>query len=189
MCNFCVYFPHPTSGCPSSSILTFCLYTFFFFFSSRRRHTRCSRDWSSDVCFFFSSRRRHTRCSRHWSSDVCSSDLLHLAEAMGIGVTDDEQLVPALQAHLGAAAQVAHHAGDGMNVDDGRTVNLPEGGRIELLAKLLDGLADQRFLRGGDHAGVLAVGLEITHVVPGDDAHRRAVRRVDPAQETALRRG
>src|SRR2546422_1096487 len=25
--------------------------------------------------FFFSSRRRHTRCSRDWSSDVCSSDL------------------------------------------------------------------------------------------------------------------
>src|SRR2546429_3476326 len=24
--------------------------------------------------FFFSSRRRHTRCSRDWSSDVCSSD-------------------------------------------------------------------------------------------------------------------
>src|SRR5256884_6481493 len=27
-----------------------------------------------DVCLF-SSRRRHTRCSRDWSSDVCSSDL------------------------------------------------------------------------------------------------------------------
>src|SRR5256884_6444608 len=27
-------------------------------------------------CFFFSSRRRHTRCSRDWSSDVCSSDLV-----------------------------------------------------------------------------------------------------------------
>src|SRR5256884_4873472 len=26
--------------------------------------------------FFFSSRRRHTRCSRDWSSDVCSSDLV-----------------------------------------------------------------------------------------------------------------
>src|SRR5690554_7625422 len=25
--------------------------------------------------FFFSSRRRHTRCGRDWSSDVCSSDL------------------------------------------------------------------------------------------------------------------
>src|SRR5256884_9702939 len=29
--------------------------------------------------FFFSSRRRHTRCSRDWSSDVCSSDLLDIA--------------------------------------------------------------------------------------------------------------
>src|SRR5256884_4618304 len=27
------------------------------------------------ILFFFSSRRRHTRCSRDWSSDVCSSDL------------------------------------------------------------------------------------------------------------------
>src|SRR6266550_6160447 len=32
------------------------------------------------ILFFFSSRRRHTRCSRDWSSDVCSSDLLALAE-------------------------------------------------------------------------------------------------------------
>src|SRR2546429_4712389 len=30
--------------------------------------------------FFFSSRRRHTRCSRDWSSDVCSSDLVGVAE-------------------------------------------------------------------------------------------------------------
>src|SRR5690606_41083851 len=28
-----------------------------------------------DSVFFFSSRRRHTRFSRDWSSDVCSSDL------------------------------------------------------------------------------------------------------------------
>src|SRR2546422_7846553 len=26
------------------------MFVFFFFFSSRRRHTRCSRDWSSYVC-------------------------------------------------------------------------------------------------------------------------------------------
>src|SRR6266436_7157129 len=31
------------------------------------------------ICFFFSSRRRHTRCSRDWSSDVCSSDLVWFA--------------------------------------------------------------------------------------------------------------
>src|SRR5687768_17681340 len=29
--------------------------------------------------FIFSSRRRHTRCSRDWSSDVCSSDLEFVA--------------------------------------------------------------------------------------------------------------
>src|SRR2546429_3364286 len=37
--------------------------------STRPSECRCSR------LFFFSSRRRHTRCSRDWSSDVCSSDL------------------------------------------------------------------------------------------------------------------
>src|SRR5690606_40020789 len=30
--------------------------------------------------FFFSSRRRHTRFSRDWSSDVCSSDLQIIAD-------------------------------------------------------------------------------------------------------------
>src|SRR5438105_12797886 len=33
------------------------------------------------VCFFFSSRRRHTRSTRDWSSDVCSSDLLSVGAA------------------------------------------------------------------------------------------------------------
>src|SRR5256884_5865383 len=35
------------------------------------RHWMRFRLWP----FFLSSRRRHTRCSRDWSSDVCSSDL------------------------------------------------------------------------------------------------------------------
>src|SRR5256884_1632687 len=34
------------------------------------------------MVFFFSSRRRHTRCSRDWSSDVCSSDLIAYARAL-----------------------------------------------------------------------------------------------------------
>src|SRR5207245_3619837 len=37
-------------------------------------------------CFFFSSRRRHTRCYRDWSSDVCSSDLGQKALDVGCGV-------------------------------------------------------------------------------------------------------
>src|SRR3954465_15017917 len=43
------------------------------FFSSRRRHTRLSCDWSSDVCSS-DLMIRHTRLSCDWSSDVCSSD-------------------------------------------------------------------------------------------------------------------
>src|SRR3989449_10417570 len=41
------------------------------------------RSWSKYFCFFFfSSRRRHTRCSRDWSSDVCSSDLPKRADLL-----------------------------------------------------------------------------------------------------------
>src|SRR4030043_2069248 len=42
-------------------------------------------------CFFFSSRRRHTRCSRDWSSDVCSSDLLASMEHGQSGITPMSQ--------------------------------------------------------------------------------------------------
>src|SRR5690606_40047825 len=42
----------------------------FFFFSSRRRHTRFSRDWSSDVC----------------SSDLFVRDLLRLDDAVPANV-------------------------------------------------------------------------------------------------------
>src|SRR5690606_40947834 len=37
--------------------------------------------------FFFSSRRRHTRFSRDWSSDVCSSDLADGAGGRAVGPT------------------------------------------------------------------------------------------------------
>src|SRR5690606_40398800 len=36
------------------------------------------------LSFFFSSRRRHTRFSRDWSSDVCSSDLGTNLRAQGV---------------------------------------------------------------------------------------------------------
>src|SRR5205809_2799247 len=40
-----------------------------------RSTRRAARNALLRCVFFFSSRRRHTRCSRDWSSDVCSSDL------------------------------------------------------------------------------------------------------------------
>src|SRR5690554_7539545 len=49
--------------------------------------------WSGGgrICsfFFFSSRRRHTRCGRDWSSDVCSSDLRkHIAIAIHRAISE-----------------------------------------------------------------------------------------------------
>src|SRR2546429_4147139 len=65
--------------------------------------------------FFFSSRGRHTRCSRDWSSDVCSSDLVpsprvtflnFLASHDGIGVAPAAGiLTPAELDNLVALAQ------------------------------------------------------------------------------------
>src|SRR5690606_39413300 len=41
------------------------------------------------LLFFFSSRRRHTRFSRDWSSDVCSSDLVVSGMNLGVNLGDD----------------------------------------------------------------------------------------------------
>src|SRR5690606_39793330 len=56
--------------------------------------------------FFFSSRRRHTRFSRDWSSDVCSSDLQQHQTAGGVeAVQLDQQLVEGLFLLVVTAAQ------------------------------------------------------------------------------------
>src|SRR5690606_39988176 len=57
-----------------------------------------------DIFFFFSSRRRHTRFSRDWSSDVCSSDL-----GRG-GVVHVIRLAAVLCAVLGGVAPLAAEA-------------------------------------------------------------------------------
>src|SRR6266550_2437391 len=56
------------------------------------------------LIFFFSSRRRHTRCSRDWSSDVCSSDLIE--RLLGDGPEDPAGRA-ALLLNAGAAIYVA----------------------------------------------------------------------------------
>src|SRR3989449_579880 len=81
---------------------------------------------SGDEClkFFFSSRRRHTRCSRDWSSDVCSSDLRSPGCARASAVTSERHAraprggdrvtpAPRLAAgsphRLGACREIARH--------------------------------------------------------------------------------
>src|SRR6202451_3766695 len=54
-------------------------------------------DESSNCFIFFSSRRRHTRYSGDWSSDVCSSDLIYVA--MGQRASAVAKAVADLRAH------------------------------------------------------------------------------------------
>src|SRR5207302_5124529 len=45
------------------------------------------------VFFFFSSRRRHTRFSRDWSSDVCSSDLIQTMSSQLVNTNRPSQRI------------------------------------------------------------------------------------------------
>src|SRR5579883_3567886 len=60
--------------------------------------------------FFFSSRRRHTRFSRDWSSDVCSSDL------PGHGGDGTERVVADAAGRRRVRAAVEAHGGAGDGV-------------------------------------------------------------------------
>src|SRR5256884_829190 len=63
--------------------------------------------------FFFSSRRRHTRCSRDWSSDVCSSDLLALRIAVNRELEELGQFLsrtPAAMNAGGRSVVVSYHS-------------------------------------------------------------------------------
>src|SRR6266700_6435183 len=51
--------------------------------------------------FFFSSRRRHTRFSRDWSSDVCSSDLGGARSKEKVGPNEIDITTAGTQQHLG----------------------------------------------------------------------------------------
>src|SRR5690554_8188137 len=85
------------------------------------------------IFFFFSSRRRHTRCGRDWSSDVCSSDLQTSEEGIEAlrrrlnAMCRDGQLIcnrrnaflPIESARLETGRVVGHKDGFGFLVPDG----------------------------------------------------------------------
>src|SRR5690606_39660102 len=59
------------------------------------------------LVFFFSSRRRHTRFSRDWSSDVCSSDLEQSTDGPHASAPAGGSGGSGLQAVLGGARRTA----------------------------------------------------------------------------------
>src|SRR2546422_147317 len=70
--------------------------------SDATRWRRVIRSARFKTSFFFPSRRRNTRCSRDWSSDVCSSDLLAAASVVGVMVVQFASFVEPLVVLLAA---------------------------------------------------------------------------------------
>src|SRR2546422_6012859 len=117
--------------------------------------------WS--VFFFFSSRRRHTRCSRDWSSDVCSSDLcastavIYLVQYTGgfpIVTAGSEaqkrRYLPRLAAGEITAAFSLSEPGAGSDAGALTTTAVRRGDRY-----LLNGT--KMWVTNGSHAGVITL--------------------------------
>src|SRR6266511_5076519 len=104
--------------------------------------------------FFFSSRRRHTRFSRDWSSDVCSSDLrgehrqaqeqpLLLWREQVEGPVDDpaEGVVARVAAAVGRPEQLEPRIQPVGEVVDGQRAD-PRGGQLDRQREAVEGAAD-----------------------------------------------
>src|SRR5690606_39640910 len=96
---------------------------------------------------FFSSRRRHTRFSRDWSSDVCSSDLAHVDAVYG----GSHLALPGGGPARGGLSP-CRGAGGRRGLDRGRGRRRAAGGRRGLLRRRAGGRTGRR---GGSPAGCL----------------------------------
>src|SRR5690606_41070471 len=107
------------------------------------------------ILFFFSSRRRHTRFSRDWSSDVCSSDLVDTAKANALAAST-EATIPTYESSY---QQAVHRLGVLLGRDP-TALSLRQIGRASCRERveLLDGAMrrdKERHLKS--HAAVIRV--------------------------------
>src|SRR2546422_1812738 len=78
----------------------------------------CSRQFF----FFFSSRRRHTRCSRDWSSDVCSSDLFRAEDVHHFAFSLNPDYIYEQGRYGEAVVRVLYRPGDRATWGQGKAV-------------------------------------------------------------------
>src|SRR5690606_2446312 len=103
--------------------------------------------------FFFSSRRRHTRFSRDWSSDVCSSDLLvpiSPDETVRTEAIEVRELATKPPARFTEATLLSAMEGAGKLVDDEalREAMSERGlGTPATRAAIIEGLLNEGYLR------------------------------------------
>src|SRR5690606_1412513 len=101
--------------------------------------------------FFFSSRRRHTRFSRDWSSDVCSSDLAGQWRRIPEGAWMESLITPLFEG-APSSGSVVEAAADTAVERDNRSVQ-----EWDLTFSQRQGEA-RDFLRGADASGRMALG-------------------------------
>src|SRR3989449_7198289 len=102
------------------------------------------------VCvFFFSSRRRHTRCSRDWSSDVCSSDLslMYMPNTLpAVSLTTQRRLLHVEDSILMTFPEVASVWGKA-----GRAETPPHRGPVSNVGNVANPMAKSPWGRGMAH--------------------------------------
>src|SRR6266542_3403472 len=76
------------------------------------------------LLFFFSSRRRHTRCYRDWSSDVCSSDL-EVVKGVVVHINQDFVMVD-----VGYKSEGRIHIGEFLDENGQLTVKVGDDVRV-----------------------------------------------------------
>src|SRR2546422_8439437 len=103
----------------------------FFFFSSRRRHTRCSRDWSSDVCSSDLGEAQRIKLAKELSKRQTGRTLYILDEpTTGLHFDDVRKLLDVLQrlVSLGNTVLIIEHNLDVIKQGDWIIDLGPEGG-------------------------------------------------------------
>src|SRR5690554_7120536 len=103
--------------------------------------------------FFFSSRRRHTRCGRDWSSDVCSSDLAYDPVLINAYMLEDlNQFYQRLLEYI--PEQYKHYMVNPADV--GVTWDMLESFAMELFAPYLDMYASAGIYASATPRGIAA---------------------------------
>src|SRR5215813_13549584 len=142
------------------------------------------------IVFFFSSRRRHTRCGRDWSSDVCSSDLPRRGRRSS-GTYGDRWPVtralledrthrwlscPGLITEQGTADMSCSGHPVNYGAYAGEPLICALGGQAQLLFQRCHSWAISFLEQGPDHSGCLvsAAAREVWRIYPGGERDLQA---------------
>src|SRR2546429_2587187 len=142
------------------------------------------------ISFFFTSRRRHTMCSRDWSSDVCSSDLIKKLRRRPERVLPDRGRVPVEQPFLRAygdlVVRTCHRRG--IHALGGMAAQIPIKRDAALNAQAIEKVRQDKLRevrQGHDgtwvaHPGLVPVAREVFDAhMPGGKPHQIGRRQED----------